>query len=79
MTSMGVGLPVFSSSATVSVVASNLPYTEAHLKNPTSPYGHTKRQFEQMQQDLSQSATGSHFGVLRYFNPVGTYSSGNLE
>jgi UDP-glucose 4-epimerase len=69
---------VFSSSATVYGDPQFLPYTEAHPAYPTSPYGQTKRQIEIMLQDLSNSQAGWHFSVLRYFNPVGAHSSGEL-
>ncbi len=74
----GVRQLVFSSSATVYGPPQFLPYTEAHPTAPTNPYGNTKRQVEVMLQDLSHSAPGWHFSLLRYFNPVGAHESGEL-
>jgi UDP-glucose 4-epimerase len=78
MQATGVRQLVFSSSATVYGDPQFLPYTEAHPTAPTSPYGNTKRQIEVILQDLSHSAKGWHFSVLRYFNPVGAHDSGDL-
>ncbi len=69
---------VFSSSATVYGTPQFLPYTESHPTQPTNPYGNTKRQIEIILQDLSNSAPGWHFSLLRYFNPVGAHPSGEL-
>jgi UDP-glucose 4-epimerase len=69
---------VFSSSATVYGDPQFLPYTEDHPTSPTSPYGQTKRQIELILKDLSNSAPGWHFSVLRYFNPVGAHPSGEI-
>lgn len=69
---------VFSSSATVYGEPHFLPYTEAHPTHPTNPYGQTKRQIEMILEDLSKSAPGWHFSVLRYFNPVGAHPSGAI-
>ncbi len=78
MQATGVRQLVFSSSATVYGSPEFLPYTETHRTAPTSPYGQTKRQIELILQDLSNSAAGWHFTVLRYFNPVGAHASGHL-
>lgn len=78
MQNTGVRQLVFSSSATVYGDPQFLPYTEAHPTAPTSPYGNTKRQIEVILQDLSNSAAGWHFSILRYFNPVGAHPSGEL-
>lgn len=78
MQNTGVRQLVFSSSATVYGDPQFLPYTEAHPTAPTSPYGNTKRQIEVILQDLSNSAAGWYFSVLRYFNPVGAHPTGEL-
>jgi UDP-glucose 4-epimerase len=78
MQTTGVRQLVFSSSATVYGAPQFLPYTEAHPTSPTNPYGHTKRQIELILQDLSNSAAGWHFSVLRYFNPVGAHPTGEI-
>ena len=78
MQAAGVRQLVFSSSATVYGTPQFLPYTESHPTQPTNPYGKTKRQIEILLQDLSCSGPGWHFGLLRYFNPVGAHPSGEL-
>jgi UDP-glucose 4-epimerase len=78
MQTTGVRQLVFSSSATVYGDPQFLPYTEAHPTSPTNPYGQTKRQIELILQDLSNSAAGWHFSVLRYFNPVGAHPTGEI-
>lgn len=66
---------VFSSSATVygdnrSPLKENLP------RITTNPYGATKRQIEEILEDLSKADPEWAISILRYFNPVGAHFSG---
>jgi len=63
---------VFSSSCTVYGNPTKLPVTEkTELKNPSSPYGETKKICE----ELIQSSAIKNFAILRYFNPIGAHES----
>lgn len=63
---------IFSSSCTVYGMPDLLPVTEeAPFKKAESPYGESK----QMCEELLQNATVNSVS-LRYFNPIGTHSSG---
>ena len=78
MQECGVRKLVFSSSATVYGAPRVLPITETHPFSPANPYGRSKRFVEMMCEDLC--AAHEDWGVvsLRYFNPIGAHSSGNL-
>lgn len=67
---------IFSSSATVYGQPQFLPLTEDHPTGPVNPYGKTKLIIEDMLCDIAASDPKWHFGILRYFNPVGAHSSG---
>ena len=67
---------VFSSSATVYGSPQYLPIDEAHPMAPTSPYGQTKLQIEQILQDVCGANKQFRVANLRYFNPVGAHESG---
>lgn len=69
---------VFSSSAAVYGVPSELPLSEnSHVGvGITSPYGQTKFMIEQVLSDLSVSDKTLEITILRYFNPIGAHSSG---
>ncbi len=69
---------VFSSSATVYGAPQQLPIPESHPLSATNPYGKTKLVIEDMLRDLFQSDSSWHIGILRYFNPVGAHSSGQI-
>lgn len=69
---------VFSSSATVYGDPDRVPITEDMSIHPTNPYGQTKAIIEQILQDLATSNTGWQISLLRYFNPVGAHSSGEI-
>lgn len=69
---------VFSSSATVYGKAHYLPYDEAHPLVPTNPYGRTKLVAEQLITDWSDAQDKASAVILRYFNPVGSHSSGDI-
>jgi UDP-glucose 4-epimerase len=69
---------VFSSSATVYGMPDYLPLDEAHPLRPTSPYGRTKLQIEEILRDLAASDPSWSVALLRYFNPAGAHASGRL-
>jgi len=70
---------VFSSSATVYGEPQYLPCDELHPLNPINPYGRTKLIAENLLQDWSCAKPESRHAVaLRYFNPVGADSSGEI-
>ena len=69
---------VFSSSATVYGIPDYLPYDEKHPTCPVNPYGQTKLIVEKLIQDwvsINEKRRGSS---LRYFNPIGAHSSGQI-
>lgn len=67
---------VFSSSATVYGIPSELPITEEMPTSATNPYGQTKLMIEQMMKDICQARPDWSVCLLRYFNPVGAHRSG---
>lgn len=70
---------VFSSSATVYGQPQSLPMSETHpVGNCSNPYGTSKFFVEQMLQDVSKSDSTWNIILLRYFNPVGAHSSGDI-
>ncbi|MGH3361817.1 MAG: UDP-glucose 4-epimerase GalE, partial [Nocardioides sp.] len=70
---------VFSSSATVYGDHAPVPYVETYEPLAASnPYGRTKVMIEQMLVDLAAAEPGWRVGILRYFNPVGAHSSGDI-
>lgn len=69
---------VFSSSATVYGEAQYLPYDEKHPLAPANAYGRTKYFIEEMIRDWQKATPGSCGVLLRYFNPVGADSSGQI-
>jgi len=76
MSNAGVKKIVFSSSAAVYGNVQEVPINEVEKLHPLSPYGYTKVACEQMLKDLYVSDSGWKIIILRYFNPVGTHSSG---
>ncbi len=77
MAQAGVGMLVFSSSATVYGNAASVPIREDAPLGPTNPYGHSKLMVERILQDLEASDRGAwRIALLRYFNPVGAHPSG---
>lgn len=76
MKECGVRTLVFSSSATVYGDPKWLPLTEDHPLSATNPYGRSKLMVEEILRDLHCSDSSWHFGILRYFNPVGAHPSG---
>jgi UDP-glucose 4-epimerase len=67
---------VFSSSATVYGTPQYLPLDERHPTQATNPYGRSKLHIEEMLADVVVSDPTWHIACLRYFNPVGSHSSG---
>ena len=67
---------VFSSSATVYGMNTNVPFREDYPLSATNPYGWTKLMIEQILRDLYTSCTDWSISLLRYFNPVGAHKSG---
>lgn len=68
---------VFSSSATVYGNASKIPVEETMPLGPTNPYGQTKAIMEQVLLDTCAAYSWGTV-ILRYFNPVGAHSSGDI-
>jgi len=70
---------IFSSSATVYGQEAMIPYKEdMKLGTPSSPYGFTKTVIEQLIKDVSLSNKSFKAVSLRYFNPIGAHSSGEI-
>ena len=69
---------IFSSSATVYGVPEYLPYDESHPVAPVNVYGRTKATVERMIVDWVQARKARAAANLRYFNPVGAHSSGEI-
>jgi len=70
---------VFSSSATVYGDPAALPLHEKMATGePTNPYGMSKLMVEKMLTDLQRSDNSWNIVILRYFNPVGAHSSGQI-
>lgn len=68
---------VFSSSATVYGSDATVPYSEKEPRGvPSSPYGSTKMQVEQILEDTCNSDPIWKVIALRYFNPIGAHTSG---
>lgn len=70
---------VFSSSATVYGMSTDVPFRETHPLLPaTNPYGATKAMIETILRDLYISDQAWSVSLLRYFNPIGAHKSGLL-
>ena len=78
MTEHKVQQLIFSSSATVYGMATEMPIDEEQTTGPISPYGRSKLMIEDMLKDLSASDPSWRFALLRYFNPVGAHPSGEI-
>ena len=70
---------VFSSSATV-YGSAEIPYTEDSQTGVgiTNPYGQTKYMIEQILTDVAKADDTNEFTILRYFNPIGAHTSGEI-
>jgi UDP-glucose 4-epimerase len=69
---------IFSSSATVYGDPLYLPYDEMHPTNPVSPYGRSKLMIEKIIHDWTKANSKRKGSILRYFNPVGAHTSGQI-
>ncbi len=78
MSNHGVNHLVFSSSATVYGTNAPVPMSEDLPTSATNPYGWTKVMIEQILTDLAVAEPQWRIALLRYFNPVGAHSSGQL-
>jgi len=67
---------VLSSGATVYGNPQYLPIDENHPIQVTNPYGRTKPCIDEILADVMIADPGWHVVCLRYFNPVGSHSSG---
>ena len=67
---------VFSSSATVYGVATEMPLVEGMPLGAINPYGRTKYFIEEILNDLYVSDNEWSIALLRYFNPIGAHKSG---
>jgi len=78
MNQHGVKNLVFSSSCTVYGAPDSLPLREDFPLRAVNPYGQTKLTIEYMLKDLAASDPAWNISILRYFNPVGAHSSGEI-
>ncbi len=69
---------VFSSSATVYGIPSEIPLTESADLGAINPYGQTKLMIEHICRDTAASNESWQISLLRYFNPVGAHPSGRI-
>jgi UDP-glucose 4-epimerase len=67
---------VFSSSATVYGVATEMPLVEGMPLGAINPYGRTKYFIEEILRDLYVADNTWCVALLRYFNPIGAHKSG---
>ena len=67
---------VFSSSATVYGVATEMPLVEGMPLGAINPYGRTKYFIEEILRDLYVADKDWSIALLRYFNPIGAHKSG---
>ena len=76
MNEFGVKKIVFSSSATVYGVATEMPLVEGMPLGAINPYGRTKYFIEEILRDLYIADNDWCIALLRYFNPIGAHKSG---
>lgn len=69
---------VFSSSATVYGLATQMPIDENAPTGCSNPYGWTKYMIEQILRDVCHAKPDFSAMLLRYFNPVGAHESGRI-
>ncbi len=69
---------VFSSSATVYGVATEMPLVEGMPIGAINPYGRTKYFIEEILRDLYVADKDWCIALLRYFNPIGAHESGTI-
>ena len=70
---------IFSSSASVYMPNGKNLLKETDVIKPYTPYGKTKSCIEEILKDLYESEGNWRVANLRYFNPVGSHSSGLLK
>ncbi|MGH8714841.1 MAG: UDP-glucose 4-epimerase GalE [Casimicrobiaceae bacterium] len=75
MAAAGVKRLVFSSSAAVYGQPEKNPVTEGAPLRPQSVYGRTKRNIEQLLEDMAAADRSWRIALLRYFNPAGAHPS----
>lgn len=78
MQKAGVFNLVFSSSATVYGDPQTVPILESFPTSATNPYGRTKLMIEEILRDLYVADSRWNIALLRYFNPVGAHTSGQI-
>ncbi|CAM6032027.1 unnamed protein product, partial [Sphagnum compactum] len=80
MKKYGINKFIYSSSATVYGEPQSLPIDESSPtgQNCTNPYGKSKFMVEEILKDLCHSSPDWTVISLRYFNPVGAHSSGDI-
>lgn len=78
MTEFSVKKIVFSSSATVYGVATEMPLKEGMPLGAINPYGRTKLFIEEILRDLYVADPEWSIALLRYFNPIGAHKSGRI-
>lgn len=76
MLEFGVKKIVFSSSATVYGIATEMPLKEDMPLGAINPYGRTKYFIEEILRDLYAADNSWSIALLRYFNPIGAHKSG---
>lgn len=76
MNEFGVKKIVFSSSATVYGVATEMPLVEGMPLGAINPYGRTKLFIEHILTDIYAADKDWCVALLRYFNPIGAHKSG---
>ncbi len=76
MNEFNVKTIVFSSSATVYGVATEMPLIEGMPLGAINPYGRTKYFIEEILRDLYMADNDWCIALLRYFNPIGAHKSG---
>ncbi len=69
---------VFSSSATVYGVATQMPLKEGMPLGAINPYGRTKLFIEDILRDIYIADNEWTIALLRYFNPIGAHKSGTI-
>ncbi|MCL1830253.1 MAG: UDP-glucose 4-epimerase GalE [Oscillospiraceae bacterium] len=69
---------IFSSSATVYGEPEQIPITEQMPLKAVNPYGRTKIMIEEILRDMYSASPDTAIAILRYFNPVGAHSSGEI-
>ncbi len=77
MVETGVRFLIFSSSAAVYGIPSQIPISEDHPRIPINPYGRTKKIVEMMMEDFGR-AYGFRWVSLRYFNAAGAHPDGSM-